>query len=50
MLYMDASFHGSLKPARCCLYCALSYFSKKKIMERQRMWGNNSQAGLEETF
>lgn len=36
-LYMDVSFHGSLKPALGCLYYRLSYFSKQRIMERQRM-------------
>lgn len=50
MLYKDASFHGSLKPARCCLYCALSYFSKKKIMERQRMRETTARRGWRRPF
>lgn len=50
MLYKDASFHGSLKPASCCLYCALSYFSKKKIMERQRMRETTARRGWRRPF
>ena len=46
MLYVDVSFHGSLKPTFSCLYYRLSYFSKQRIMERQNA-GNNSQVGTE---
>lgn len=51
-LYVDVSFHGSLKPTLSCLYYRLSYFSKQRIMERQRMqettvrWGG----GMERPF
>lgn len=37
MLYVDVSFHGSLKPTLSCLYYRLSYFSKQRIMERQML-------------